>query len=155
MAQTLQHHDGRPHGHLQRQGDLFIRRRLLVPQHVAVHMAAAALDIVVQTDQRVHQALARTGDGRRKVPLPFTRSTRPSCSRLGERLAHDGARDAVALAQPMLTGQRVAGLQPVARDAVDDQLAQLVVHRRGGVPVDRVVDEGHQYATPACRITFA
>lgn len=35
----------------------------------------------------------------------------------------DGARDAVALAQPMLTGQRVAGLQPVARDAVDDQLA--------------------------------
>lgn len=74
---------------------------------------------------------------------------------LGERLAHDGARDAVALAQAVLAGQRVAGLQAVAGDAVDDQLAQLVVHGRGGVPVDRVVDDGHQYATPACRITFA
>ena len=154
MAQTLQCDDGRPHGRLQRQGDLFIRRRLLVPQHVAVHMAAAALDIVVQTDQRVHQALARAGTGDEGA-LALHPLDESLVFELGERLAHDGARDAVALAQPMLTGQRVAGLQPIARDAVDDQLAQLVVHRRGGVPVDRVVDEGHQYATPACRITFA
>src|SRR5690606_22696329 len=138
---------------LERGRDLGIRPDQLMPEDVAAHMTAASLDLVEKPDQGVHERFrrARPGD---EGALALHPLDEPLVLQLRESLAHHGARDAVLLAQPVLARQRVAGLEAVVLDVVDDQLTQLVVHRRGGAAVDSG-RRAHQYATPACRITFA
>lgn len=55
---------------------------------------------------------------------------------LGEGLSHDRPRDPVLRAHPMLAGEQIARDQTVARDHVDQQLPQLVVHGGRGAAID-------------------
>src|SRR5690606_25711918 len=110
--------------------------------------------LIEEPDQGVHERLrgARAGDER---PLALDPLDHALVLQLGQRLTHHGPRDAVLLAQPVLARQGIARLQSVLLDVVDDQFPQLVVHGRRGAPVDSLGHGAHQYATPACRITFA